>query len=33
MKEDEKRLSDQKHECEKGAKFGTNGFADKRIVI
>ena len=25
--------SDQKHECEKGAKFGTNGFADKRVVI
>ena len=25
--------SDQKHKCEKGAKFGTNGFADKRVEI
>ena len=23
----------QKHICEKEAKFGTNGFADKRAVI
>ena len=26
-------ISDQKHKCEKGAKFGTNGFADKRVEI
>ena len=26
-------ISDQKHKCEKGAKFGTNGFVDKRIEI
>ena len=26
-------MSDQKHKCEKGAKFGINGFADKRVEI
>ena len=26
-------ISDQKHKFEKGAKFGTNGFADKRVGI
>ena len=26
-------ISDLKHICEKGAKFGTNGFADKRVKI
>ena len=26
-------ISDQKHKCEKGAKFGTNSFADKRVEI
>ena len=26
-------ISDQKHKCEKGAKFGPNGFADKRVKI
>ena len=26
-------ISEQKHKCEKGAKFGTNGFADKRVKI
>ena len=26
-------ISDKKHKCEKGAKFGTNGFADKRVEI
>ena len=26
-------ISGQKHICEKGAKFGTNGFADKRVEI
>ena len=25
--------SDQKHICEKGANFGPNGFADKRVEI
>ena len=25
--------SDQKHKCEKGAKFGINGFTDKRVEI
>ena len=25
--------SDQKHKCEKGAKFGTNGFTDKIVEI
>ena len=26
-------ISDQKHNCEKGATFGTNGFADKSVEI
>ena len=26
-------ISDQKHKCEKGAKFGTNVFADKSVDI
>ena len=26
-------ISDQKHKCEKGAKFSTNGFAGKRVGI
>ena len=26
-------ISDQKHKWEKGAKFGTNGFADQRVEI
>ena len=26
-------ISDQKHKCEKGAKFGTNDFADKRVGV
>ena len=26
-------ISDQNHTFEKGAKFGTNGFADKRVEI
>ena len=26
-------IFDQKHKCEKGAKFGTNSFADKRVRI
>ena len=26
-------IYDRKHKCEKGAKFGTNGFADKRVGI
>ena len=26
-------ISDQKRNCVKGAKFGTNGFADKRVEI
>ena len=26
-------ISDQKHECEKRTKFGTNGFADKSVEI
>ena len=26
-------ISDQKHKCEKGVKFGTNCFADKRVEI
>ena len=26
-------ISDQKHKCEKGAKFGTNGFTDKSVEI
>ena len=28
-----RKLSDQKHKCEKGAKFSPNGFADKRVEI
>ena len=26
-------ISDQKYKCEKGAKFGTIDFADKRVEI
>ena len=26
-------ISDQKHKCKKGANFGSNGFADKRVKI
>ena len=26
-------ISDQKHKCEKGAKFGTNDFTNKRVEI
>ena len=26
-------ISDQKYKCEKEAKFGTNGFADKKVEI
>ena len=26
-------IFDQKHKCEKGAKFDTNGFVDKRVEI
>ena len=26
-------ISVQKYKCEKGAKFGTHGFADKRVEI
>ena len=29
----QKLISDQKHKCEKGAMFGTNGFADKSVDI
>ena len=25
-------ISDQKHKCEKGVKFGTNGFAPKELI-
>ena len=28
-----KYVTDQKHKYEKGAKFGTNGFVDKRVEI
>ena len=26
-------ITDQRHKCEKWAKFGTIGFADKRVEI
>ena len=26
-------ISDQKHKCEKAAKYGINGFSDKRVKM